>query len=174
MSTSTNRANSIFSVKNLCIAGMIAALYVVLTYLSNLFGLAIGLIQFRLSEALCILPLFTPAAIPGLFIGCILGNLLSGSVVWDILFGSLATLIAAILTYLCRKLPAIPRLVGGFFAPILMNTLIIPPILVYCYDVEEGYLIALLAILIGETLSVTIAGGALYAGLARLPKKLWE
>ena len=57
-------------------AGMIAALYVALTYLSNALGLAYGMVQFRLSEALCILPLFTPAAVPGLAVGCIVGNLL--------------------------------------------------------------------------------------------------
>ena len=59
-------------------AAMIAALYVVLTYIANLFGLASGVIQIRLSEMLCILPVFTPAAIPGLFIGCLLSNILTG------------------------------------------------------------------------------------------------
>ena len=69
---------------------LIAALYTALTYLINYFGLANGAIQVRISEALTILPVFTPAAIPGLFIGCLLSNLLTGAAIWDIVFGSLA------------------------------------------------------------------------------------
>lgn len=96
-------------------AAMIAALYVVLTYIANLFGLASGVIQIRLSEMLCILPVFTPAAIPGLFIGCLLSNILTGCVIWDILFGSLATLAGAIGTYLLRnhKFVFYPSASGG-------------------------------------------------------------
>ena len=76
-------------------AAMIAALYVVLTYITNLLGLASGTIQVRFSEALCILPVFTPAAIPGLFIGCLISNLITGGIIWDIIFGSIATLLGA-------------------------------------------------------------------------------
>ena len=93
-------------------AAMIAALYVVLTYITNLLGLASGTIQVRFSEALCILPVFTPAAIPGLFIGCLISNLITGGIIWDIIFGSLATLLGAVFTYLLRKhekLAAIPQ-----------------------------------------------------------------
>ena len=75
---------------------LIAALYVVLTLLASVMGLSSGVIQFRFSEALCILPLFFPEAVPGLFIGCLISNLMSPNVViWDIIFGSLATLIGA-------------------------------------------------------------------------------
>ena len=77
-------------------AAMIAALYVVLTYITNLLGLASGTIQVRFSEALCILPVFTPAAIPGLFIGCLISNLITGGIIWDIIFGSIATLLGAL------------------------------------------------------------------------------
>ena len=80
-------------------AALIAAMYVVLTWLANIFGLANGAIQVRFSEALTILPYFTPAAIPGLFVGCIISNTITGAAVWDILFGSLATLIGAFFTY---------------------------------------------------------------------------
>ena len=76
-------------------AAIISALYVVLTYISNLFGLANGAIQIRFSEVLTILPVFTPAAIPGLYFGCLISNILSGCVIWDIIFGSLATLLGA-------------------------------------------------------------------------------
>ena len=84
-------------------AAMIAALYVVLTYITNLLGLASGTIQVRFSEALCILPVFTPAAIPGLFIGCLISNLITGGIIWDIIFGSIATLLGALGTYFLRK-----------------------------------------------------------------------
>ena len=79
-------------------AAVIAALYVVLVVIFNY--ISFGPIQFRVAEALTILPYFTPAAIPGLFIGCILANVIGGAVVWDIIFGSIATLIGAVFTYL--------------------------------------------------------------------------
>ena len=78
---------------------VIVAIYGGLTYIVNLLGLANGVIQVRLSEALTILPVFTPAAIPGLVIGCVISNLLTGAVIWDVIFGSLATLIGAVGTY---------------------------------------------------------------------------
>ena len=80
-------------------AAIIAALYVVLTLIANAMGLANYAIQVRFSEALTILPYFTPAAIPGLFVGCILSNIITGCVPLDVLFGSLATLFGAIFTY---------------------------------------------------------------------------
>ena len=81
-------------------SAMIAAVYIVLTYFISAFNLASGSIQIRISEALTVLPYFTPAAVPGLFIGCFLCNKLIGSLVPDIIFGSLATLIGAVGTYL--------------------------------------------------------------------------
>ena len=84
-------------------AAMIAALYVVLTLAINAFGLASGAIQVRVSEALTILPYFTPAAIPGLFIGCLLSNTITGCALFDIIFGSIATLLVAVGTYLLRR-----------------------------------------------------------------------
>ncbi|MBO5487616.1 MAG: QueT transporter family protein, partial [Eubacterium sp.] len=77
-------------------AAMIAALYIVLTFIANALGLASQAIQIRFSEALTILPYFTPAAIPGLFVGCLLSNILTGCALPDIIFGSLATLIGAL------------------------------------------------------------------------------
>ena len=82
---------------------VIAAIYVVLTYIVSLLGLTNGVIQVRLSEALTILPVFTPAAIPGLFVGCIIANLLGGAIPVDIIFGSIATLIGAFFTYKLRN-----------------------------------------------------------------------
>ena len=84
-------------------AAMIAALYVVLTMIANAFGLASGNIQVRFSEALTVLPFLTPAAVPGLFIGCLAANLATGAMLPDIVFGSLATLLGAIGTFLLGK-----------------------------------------------------------------------
>ena len=88
---------------NVSIAAIITALYVILTYLASAFGLASYAVQVRFSEALTILPLFTPAAIPGLFAGCILANILTGSAMWDVIFGSLATFLGALGTYFFKK-----------------------------------------------------------------------
>ena len=118
-------------------AASIAALYVVLTLLSNILGLANYAIQIRFSEALTILPLFTPAAIPGLYVGCLLSNILTGCIVWDIIFGPLATLLGALGTrYLCQKCKRAAPL-----PPILSNTIIIPFILsIRCNVIELKYL----------------------------------
>ena len=90
-------------VGSLTLGGAVAAVYVLLTLLAAALGLASGVIQLRLSEALCVLPIFFPAAVPGLFVGCLLANLLTGAVVWDVIFGSLATLLGALGTRLLRK-----------------------------------------------------------------------
>ena len=136
-------------------AAIIAALYVVLTFVANLFGLSSGAIQVRFSEALTILPFFTPTAIPGLFLGCLLSNIICGGVIADIIFGSIATLLGAIGTYAIRKkLPdwcaCIP--------PILANTLIVPFVLAYAYGVEDGIPYLMLTVGIGEVISCGILG----------------
>ena len=82
-------------------AALIAALYAALTL--ALYPISYGPVQFRVSEALTLLPVFMPEAIPGLFVGCLLANLIGSATIWDIVFGSLATLIAAVLTYATRR-----------------------------------------------------------------------
>ncbi len=142
--------------------GMVAALYIILTLVANAFGLASGVIQIRVSEALCILPCFFPEAIPGLFLGCLLSNILTGAALWDIIFGSLATLIGAVGTYLLRHnrwLAALP--------PILANTIIVPFVLVYTYGVEKGLLFLAITVGCGEFLSVFVLGELLYSGLEK-------
>lgn len=109
-------------------AAMIAALYVVLTLAINAFGLASGAIQVRVSEALTILPYFTPAAIPGLFIGCLLSNTITGCALFDIIFGSIATLLGAVGTYLLRRHKWLAPV-----SPIIANTIIVPFVLSYVY-----------------------------------------
>ena len=134
-------------------AASIAALYVILTLLSASLGLASGVIQLRLSEALTILPAFTPAAIPGLVVGCLLANALSGALPWDIVFGSLATLLGAFGTYLLRRhkwFAALP--------PIAANVLIVPLVLRYVYGVPDAYWFLLLTVGAGEFLSAGVLG----------------
>ena len=108
---------------------VIAAIYVVLVFVFDYWSF--GPIQFRVAEALTILPVFTPAAVPGLFIGCLIANITGGAVIWDIVFGSLATLIGAVGTYMLRKHPWAAPL-----PPILANTVIVPFVLKYAYGTE--------------------------------------
>ncbi len=123
-SLGTARSRALF----LAQAAMIAALYIVLTFIANAFGLANHVVQVRFSEALTILPYFTPAGIPGLFIGCLLSNILTGCALPDIIFGSLATLLGAFGTYALRKWKWCAPV-----CPIIANTIIVPLVLVYGY-----------------------------------------
>ncbi|MGN0431830.1 MAG: QueT transporter family protein [Lachnospiraceae bacterium] len=134
-------------------AAMIAALYVVLTFVANAFGLASGAIQVRLSEALAVLPFFTPAAIPGLYIGCLLANLLTGGCLLDILVGSLASLIGALGAYALRKwkwLVPIPT--------ILANAIIVPFVLIFGYGIADVWWYLVITVGIGELISCGFLG----------------
>ena len=155
-------------------AAVIAALYVVLTLLANALGLANHAIQLRFSEALTILPLFTPAAIPGLFVGCILANFLTGALPWDVVFGSLATLIGAFGTYALKTyVSGKYRPLIGAIPPILSNTVIIPFVLAYVYCFEGSIPYFMLTVCIGEILSCSILGTLLYNTLAKYQKHLF-
>ena len=150
-------------------AAMIAALYVVLTFAANALGLANYAIQVRFSEALTILPFFTPAAIPGLFIGCILSNTLTGCMVLDIVFGSLATLLGALGTYVLRRR-------SKWLAPlcpILANTLIVPFILAYVYQFEGSVPYFMVTVGLGEVISCGILGMLLLNTLHKYKKYLF-
>jgi uncharacterized membrane protein len=146
-------------VKFLTYSAVIAALYIVLTYVAQAFGLASGAIQLRLSEALCILPYFTPAAIPGLFIGCLLANVLTGCVFWDVIFGSLATLIGALGARAIRNhkwFSSIPT--------ILSNAIIVGLVIAYVSvpnDLFSVFPMIMLTVGIGEVISCGIFGTAL-------------
>ena len=134
-----------FTTKRLCRAGVIAALYVALTYAFA--PLAFGPFQIRPAEAFCILPVFFPEAIPALYIGCMLSNLASPYFVYDVFIGSLATLLAAVSSYLVgRFLKKEPfrMLLCGFF-PVLFNAVIIPFIIVFLCGGAEGYATATVA-----------------------------
>lgn len=150
------------NVKGITYASIIASLYVVLTFIANSLGLASGVIQVRISEALTILPVFTPAAIPGLFVGCLISNITMGSVIWDVIFGSIATLIGAIGTYALRKhkyLAPVP--------PILANAVIVPFVLIYAYGANEALPYLMLTVGIGEIISAGVLGILLYTTLSK-------
>ena len=131
--------------------------------------ISFGPVQLRIAEALTILPLFTPAAIPGLFLGCVLANLIGGAIVWDVVFGSLATLIGAVLGYLLRSnrwlvpLPAV-----------LSNALIVPPVLRFGYSVDLPLPLMALYIALGEIAGCYILGELLATALLRHRKTIFK
>ena len=139
----------------------IAALYVVLTMAFA--PISFGPLQFRIAEALCIMPLFTSAAVPGLFIGCLIGNLLGGGIAVDVIFGSLATLIGA---WAGRKLKNNRWLVP--VPAILSNTVIIPFVLYYGYGFTDTVIPVLaLQIFIGEVGGCFVLGELLATALLK-------
>lgn len=141
-------------------AAAIAAIYTVLTMLFA--PISFGPVQFRISEALCILPFFTPAAVPGLFLGCFLSNFLCGSAVLDVVFGSIATLIGAFGSYRLRK-----NRWAVCIPPIVSNTVIIPWVLRYAYGSTDLIPVAMATVGIGEILAIGVLGNILLVMLER-------
>lgn len=152
----------------LCQAGLIAAIYTVLTVYVGALGLANGAVQFRISEALCVLPFFSLAAVPGLTIGCLLSNLFMGCIWQDVVFGTLATLIGAIGARLLRRLPWLVPL-----PTVLANTVIVPLVLAYGYRLEDGLPFLMLTVGIGELLSAYVCGMVLLFALRRHGARLF-
>ncbi len=132
-------------------AAIIAAIYVVLVFAFA--PISFSAIQARIAEALTILPFFTPAAIPGVTIGCLLSNLLTGADILDVIFGPMATLLGAIGSYLLRKNKFLVPL-----PPIIANTLIVPWILRYAYGVPDAIPFLMLTVGIGEVIACGILG----------------
>ena len=150
----------------ICQAAVIAALYVVLTYVFSAF--ASGVSQVRVSEALTILPAFTPAAIPGLVIGCLLSNTLTGCVLLDIIFGSVATLIGALGSYALRRhtwLVPIP--------PIVSNMIIVPFVLRFAYGATDAFPFMIATVGAGEIISCYLLGMILYGALKKMNHTLF-
>lgn len=141
-------------------AGVIGALYVVLTMFAQGFDLASGAIQCRFSEALTILPFFTPAAIPGVTIGCLLANILMGSALPDVIFGTLATLIGCVGTYALRKHRILCSL-----PPVISNALIIPFVLKFAYSLPDMIPYMMLTVGAGEVITCVIFGEILLNAL---------
>lgn len=155
-----NNEQNLSQVQMVAHAAMIAAVYVVLTMLFAPFSFRA--IQVRVSEALTILPLFTPAAVPGLFVGCILANMLGGAIIWDVIFGSLATLIGAVAGRMLRKnrwLVPIPAIAA--------NTVIVPLVLRYGYGENLPILLMAVYVAVGEIISCYVLGELLAEVLLR-------
>ena len=167
-----------FTAKRLCRAGIIAALYVALTYSFGAIAYN-GFLQIRPAEALCILPLFFPEAVPALYIGCMLSNLGSPFLVYDVFIGSLATLFAALGTYLVGrffKKHALKLFLGGLF-PVLLNAFVIPVVIVFlCGDLSYGTKAVTYWTFVGslaatEAVWVYALGAPLYFFIERMRKK---
>ena len=143
---------------------LVAAMYVALTYLTSLFGIDKGAIQFRLSEALCILPALMPEAIPGLYVGCLIANIVTACAPWDVALGSLATLIGAVGAHLLGRLPK--KL--SFLIPIptvIANAVIVPFVIIYAYGATDAYAFILATVTLGEVVCAFALGLMLYHSL---------
>ncbi|HHW32355.1 MAG TPA: QueT transporter family protein [Clostridiaceae bacterium] len=144
-------------------ASVIAALYAALTILFA--PISYGMLQVRISEALTVLPFFTPAAIPGLFIGCIISNIIGGNGIYDIIFGSLATLVAAILSYKIKKPYLVP------LPPIIVNAIVVGFILFYVLNMPLYATMVWVAI--GETIACYGLGYPLIKQLEKYKDKIF-
>ena len=149
-------------------AALIAALYTVLTVIAAGFNLASGAIQVRCSDCLTILPFFPSAAIPGLTLGCLISNLITGCALPDIIFGTLATLLGALGSYALRRnryLCSIP--------PVVSNALIIPFVLTYAYHIPGGIPFFMLTVGLGELISCMVFGQILLSALLKVRGRLF-
>ena len=159
-------------VRFITVAAIIAALYTVLTVFINAFNLANGMIQVRISEALTVLPFFTPAAIPGVTLGCILSNMFMGNPIPDVVFGSLATLLGAVGTYLLARIPLCKKNKGAWICtlpPVITNGLIIPFVLKYAYNLPNPLWQLAAGVVAGEIICCCILGGILLYSLRATP-----
>ena len=147
---------------------MIAALYTALTLLSSAFGLDKGAIQLRLSEALAVLPAVSGAAVPGVFVGCFLSSLICGGHPLDVLFGSLVSLLAAVV---CRRMRGAlskkPGVILVSLPNILLNAFLIPLLLIFVYGVPDAYFYLVLTVGIGEAITTGVLGTLLLLAIRR-------
>ena len=157
-----------FSAKRLCRAGVIAALYVVFTYVFA--PLAFGPFQIRPAEALCILPLFFVEAVPALFVGCMISNLTSPYLFYDVFMGSLITLFAAFISYMVGryiKKDGLKIFLGGL-PPVILNAFLIPMMIVFLYGdpmqtaVQGVYITMVFSFLLTQSIWVYGLGTPLY------------
>lgn len=151
-------------------AAVIAALYVVLCQIFA--PISFKNVQVRIAECLTILPAFTPAAIPGLFIGCVIGNLLGGAIPLDVVCGSIATLIGALGTWWIGKIvlknPAAKAIKFALpLPPIIANTIIVPLVLYYGYLITVPIPVQMLTVGLGEVLGCGVIGMVLYFALEK-------
>ena len=157
-----------FTTRDLTLAAVVAALYAVLGYFGSVFGLNYGPIQCRFAEALCVLPFLFPAAVPGLFVGCLLTNLLSTVGALDIVLGSLTTLVAAVWT------AKMPNRYLAPLPPVVCNGVIIGAMITW-YEVGFGpafwnlFLFNGISVALGELIACYVLGSMLLIYLPRIP-----
>ena len=158
-------------VKKLTLSAMIAAIYFACAFVEQSF--ASGAIQCRLSEAFTLLPLLFPEAIIGVTIGCLIFNVTSG-IVWDMVFGTLATLAACFLTYLIGKVIKKDwlKIVLGGLPPVLINALIVPLILIYGYNLSDAYIYLFGTVMAGQVIAIYGAGTLIYFPINKVLEKL--
>ena len=163
-----------FNSRVLARAGVIAAIYVVLTLIFQ--PISFRAVQFRIAEVMTLMPILTPDAIPGLFVGCLLANWLGGGIWFDVVLGAIATLLAAICTRKCREKPPLAALF-----PAIFNGLIVGPVVYFAYVRAPGAPVSLPtlalymgAVALGELVVCYVLGLPLVQGLKRLPKDLLE
>lgn len=166
-----NHENPRFTTRAVVDAGLIAAIYVVLTLIFQ--PISFGAIQFRIAEALTLLPILTFDAVPGLFVGCLLANWLGGGIWFDVVLGSIATLLAALCSRRLRERPAVAAAM-----PAIFNGLIVGPVVYFAYvrapgdPVSVGTLLFNMAtVAFGELVVCYVLGLPMLAALKKLPKK---
>ena len=159
-----------FHVKSLARAGMIAAIYAALTLIFA--PISFNAVQFRISEAMTVLPILLPEAVPGLAVGCLVANILGGAALPDVIGGTLATLIAAILTRTLRKKPVL-----AMASPVVINGLIVGPLVYFCYEYQSVFSLGALGftvftVALGEAVACCVLGVILMKALKKLPPKI--
>lgn len=156
-----------FRLRNLALSGVFAALYAGITLAFGQLSYWNGLFQVRPAEALTVLPLLFVESIPGLYVGCLLGNILSSFGIYDILLGSLITLIAAVLTRLSKKI------YFGVIPPIILNAALLPLVFMLAGG-PVLYFEQFLSILITQTIWVAGLGIPLYFSAKKLKPILYK
>ena len=156
--------------RRVCRGALVGALYVILTMFSHAFGLDSGMLPFgiqcRISEALCILPLFMPEAVAGLTVGCLIANLLVGGLWQDIIFGTVATLIGALGALLFRRARGWVRHLASL-PTVVANAVIIPMVLKMAYGLEDAWYIFVITVALGEIVSASILGSVLLVAIEK-------
>ena len=172
MSNSTDNTPRFFT-RGLALGGMVAAIYVVLTLIFQ--PISFGAIQFRIAEVMTLMPILSSYAPAGLFVGCLLANWLGGGIWFDVVLGSIATLLAAIYT---RKFRDKPPLAAIF--PTIFNGLIVGPVVYFAYVRAPGdpvsiptLLFNMATVAFGELVVCYVLGLPMIYALKKLPQKLF-
>ena len=165
---------ALYSARGLAMGGMVAAIYVVLTLIFQ--PISFGAIQFRIAEVMTLMPIMTPYAVPGLFVGCLLANWLGGGIWFDVALGSIATLLAAICTRKCREKPPLAAIF-----PTIFNGLIVGPVVYFAYVRAPGdpvsvptLLFNMSTVAFGELVVCYVLGLPMIYGLKALPTKIFK